>query len=117
MFLGQRIRDKRKEAGFTQEELGNLLGVSKVSICHWEKDTKKPSSKNLIALSKILNTPLEYLIANDKYVVSESNDNYGLMMANEEIEIIKELRNHGKIYEMLAENPKRTLDRIEKNLF
>lgn len=117
MFLGQRIKEKRKEARYTQEELGAILGVSKVSVCHWEKEIKKPSSKNLIALSKTLNTPLEYLIANDKYAVSESNSNYGLMMANEEIELIKELRNHKKLYEMLAENPKRTLDRIDKNLF
>ena len=39
------------------------------------------------------------------------------MLANEEINIIKELRNHKKLYNMLIENPKRTIDRIDKNLF
>lgn len=117
MFLAMRIREKRKANKLTQEDLGKLLNVSKVSVCNWEKGIKKPSSKNLIALSKILNTPLEYLIGNDNYIISDNDDSYGLMMANEEIEIIKELRNHDKLYEMLIENPKRTFDGIDKKLF
>lgn len=117
MFLGRRIRDKRKDLNLTQEKLGSILNVSKVSVCNWEKNIKRPSSKNLINLSKIFNVPLEYLIGNDTYVVSESDSNYGLMMASEEIEIIKELRNHPKLFETLLENPKRTFDRIDKNLF
>lgn len=117
MFLGKRIREKRKLAGLTQDELGQLLNVSKVSVCNWEKGIKNPSSKNLMALSKVLNVPLEYLIGNDKYVISSGNEDYGLMMANEEIEIIKELRNYPKLFEKLVENPKRTIDRINKNLF
>src|SRR5574344_2682902 len=107
MFLGARIREVRKERKLSQEELGNLIGVSKVSVCNWEREIKKPSSKNLISLSKILNVSLEYLIGNDKYVVSSAKTEYGLMMANEEIEIIKELRNHPKLFEKLSENPKR----------
>lgn len=39
------------------------------------------------------------------------------MLATEEINIIKELRNHKKLYDMLMDNPKRTFDRIDKNLF
>ena len=117
MFLSKRIKEKRIEAGLTQEALGKELNVSKVSVCNWEKGLKKPSSKNLIQLSKVLNTPLEYLIGNDSYVISEDNQSYGLMMAKEEIEIIKELRNHNKLYTTLLENPKRTFDRIDKNLF
>ena len=100
MFLSKRIKEKRIEAGLTQEALGKELNVSKVSVCNWEKGLKKPSSKNLIQLSKVLNTPLEYLIGNDTYVVSEDDE-----------------RNHKKLYDMLMDNPKRTFDRIDKNLF
>lgn len=117
MFLAMRIKESRLKQNLTQQELGDLLNVSKVSVCLWEKGIKKPSSKNLLQLSKILNVPLEYLIGNDSYVISESNQSYGLMMAKEEIEIIKELRKHNKLYETLLENPKRTFDRIDKNLF
>ncbi len=117
MVLGKRIKEARKLKDWTQEELAKLIGVSKVTICYWENDIKKPSSKNLILISKYLNTPLEYLIGNDQYVVSESNSNYGIMMTNDEIELFEELRKHEKLYTTLVESPKRTIERIEKNLF
>jgi len=117
MFLAKRIKEKRLEQHLTQEELGKLLNVSKVSVCHWEKGIKRPSSKNLIQLSKVLNTPLEYLIGNDTYVIASKDESYGMMMAKEEINVIQELRDHEKLYDMMIENPKRALDRIEKNLF
>ena len=117
MYLAKRIREKRKAKGYSQQELGNLLNVSKVSVCYWEKGLKRPSSKNLISLSKVLNTPLEYLIGNDTYVIASEEEKYGMMMSNEEIEVIKELRNHHKLYETVTDNPKRALDRIDKNLF
>ncbi len=117
MVLGKRIKEARKKQKLTQDDLARMLDVSKVTVCYWEKDIKKPSTKNLILLSKKLNTPLEYLIGNDEYVISESDTNYGLMMTNEEIDLIRELRNHNNLYTMLVESPKRTCERIEKNLF
>ena len=117
MFLGKRIKEKRIEHEYTQEELGNMIGVSKATICNWEKNIKKPSSKNLIELSKVLNVTVEYLIGSDVYAVSSSDDRYGIMLANEEMQIIKELRKHKALYENLCDSPNRTLDRIDKNLF
>jgi len=118
LFLIKKIKEKRIENNLTQEELGRALNVSKVTVCHWEKSIKRPSSKNLIQLSKVLNTPLEYLIGSDDYVIASDDTKYGLMMAKEEIDIIKELRNHDRLYKMLiSEHPKRTLDRIDRNLF
>jgi transcriptional regulator with XRE-family HTH domain len=74
MYLAKRIKEKRLESKLTQEKLGNLLHVSKVSVCNWENGIKRPSSKNLIQLSKVLNTPLEYLIGNDHYVISSEDE-------------------------------------------
>ena len=117
MFLEKRIKEERLRNNLTQEDLGKLLNVSKVSICHWEKGVKKPSSKNLIELSKILHVPLEYLIGNDNYVVAESDENYQMYMAKEEMNIILELRKHKELYNDLINNTERTLERIDKKLF
>lgn len=117
MVLGNRIKEARKNRHLTQEQMAKLIGVSKVTVCYWENNAKKPSTKNLISLSKQLNTPLEYLIGNDNYVISENDTDYGIMMTRDEIEIIKELRKHTKLYNLLAQNPKRICERIEKNLF
>ncbi len=115
-MLGKRIKQKRLEKNLTQEELGNIIGVSKVSVCNWEKDIKKPSSENLILLSENLNTSIDYLIGNDYYVISDSDDEYAIRMANSEVELIEELRNHLKLYEMLLDDSKRTIDLIERKI-
>ena len=36
MTIGQRIAQKRKELGLSQEALGNQLGLSRQSIYKWE---------------------------------------------------------------------------------
>ena len=38
MTLGQRIAQKRKELGLSQEALGDQLGLSRQSIYKWESD-------------------------------------------------------------------------------
>lgn len=42
MTVGQRIAQKRKELGLSQEALGEQLGVSRQSIYKWESDTVLP---------------------------------------------------------------------------
>lgn len=52
MTTGQRIAQKRKEAGLSQETLGAELGVSRQSIYKWESDTALPEIDKLVALSR-----------------------------------------------------------------
>ena len=48
MTIGQRIAQKRKELGLSQEALGDQLGVSRQSIYKWESDTALPEIDKLI---------------------------------------------------------------------
>ena len=52
MTLGNRIAQKRKELGLSQEALGEELGVSRQSIYKWESDAAVPEIDKLIALSR-----------------------------------------------------------------
>ena len=52
MTIGQRIAQKRKELGLSQEALGAELGVSRQSIYKWESDAALPEIDKLIALSR-----------------------------------------------------------------
>ena len=51
MTIGNRISQKRKELGLSQEALGEQLGVSRQSIYKWESDSSLPEIEKLIALS------------------------------------------------------------------
>lgn len=117
MFLfGRRLKELRKSAKMTQEELGSKINVTKVSICCYENGTRIPSLETLIDLSNLFNVTLDYLIGHDTYVIAEENNNYGVRMATGEIEVVKELRRHSELYKMVIDEPKRMLDLIDKKV-
>lgn len=62
MTLGQRIQQLRKDKGLSQEALGEFLGVSRQAISKWESDTTIPEIDNLIAMSRLFETPVGVLL-------------------------------------------------------
>lgn len=62
MTIGQRIAQKRKELGLSQEALGDRLGVSRQSIYKWESDTALPEIDKLIALSRLFGVSVGWLL-------------------------------------------------------
>lgn len=62
MTVGQRIAQKRKEQGLSQEGLGERLGVSRQAIYKWESDTSLPEVDKLITLSRIFSVPVGWLL-------------------------------------------------------
>lgn len=62
MTVGQRIAQKRKELGLSQEALGEQLGVSRQAIYKWESDATLPEIEKLIALSRIFAVPVGWLL-------------------------------------------------------
>ena len=62
MTIGQRIAQKRKELGLSQEALGSKLGVSRQSIYKWEADSALPEIDKLIALSRLFGVSVGWLL-------------------------------------------------------
>lgn len=61
--IGQRIRLKRKEFRWTQQELAKKLkDVSHVAISQWESNTTKPNAENLYELSLLLKCDFGWLL-------------------------------------------------------
>ena len=116
MFIGSRVRELRKAKGLTQQDLADMINVTKVSVCCYEKGTRIPSLDTIIDISNLFKVNIDYLIGHDIYVASDDDIEYGIKMSKEEIELVKELRKHIDIYVKLIENPKRTLELIEKKV-
>lgn len=49
--LGARIREARKQAGLTQRELGELVGVSSHAVWAWEAGRMRPRYERLVELA------------------------------------------------------------------
>lgn len=64
--LPNRIAQKRKLKGFTQEQLAEKLGKSsKQVISNWEKGRAEPSLADLRLLADVLGTTTSYLLEGD----------------------------------------------------
>lgn len=117
-LMGQRIKTLRKNNNLTQQQLGKMLNVTKVSVCCYEKGTRVPSLDTLLDLSNIFHVSLDYFAGNDTFVIAENDSEYGTKMAKEEIQIIEELRKSANesVYDKLLKEPKRTIELINKKL-
>lgn len=62
MTLGQRIQFHRTRLEFSQEGLGDQLGVSRQAVSKWEADGAVPDTDKLIALSKLFGITLNELL-------------------------------------------------------
>ena len=75
MALAQQLKEARKEAGLTLEQLANESGVSKTYLWELENDpegTKKPSAELLLKLVSPLKTTLADLLELPGVVVNET---------------------------------------------
>lgn len=62
MTFGNRLYELRKSSGLSQEELAELLDVSRQSISKWESDKGYPEMTRLIFLSDYFQVSLDYLM-------------------------------------------------------
>ena len=62
-MIGKNIQQKRKEAGLTQAQLAELLGVTAPAVNRWEKDLSFPDAALLAPLARCLNTDLNELFS------------------------------------------------------
>ena len=50
--MGQRIQELRKDAGLTQEQLAQRIGVSMAAVRNYENGLREPNSKAMAALER-----------------------------------------------------------------
>ena len=60
--IGQRISQCRKDAGLSQEALGEKLGVSRQAVSKWESDAVIPEIDKLIGLSRLFGVSVGWLL-------------------------------------------------------
>lgn len=65
MTIGQKIKATRKNAGLTQKELAQKMGLSFQSIAQWENDLRKPKIETLKKIAAALECPLDTFTADD----------------------------------------------------
>ena len=65
MSLGEKILDLRKKNGLSQEQLGEMIDVTRQTISNWELSETSPNPEQLKLLSKSLKVSIDDLLDND----------------------------------------------------
>lgn len=97
MNIGQIIRDARIKKGYTQEQLGEIMGVQKSAIAKWENGrVVNIKRENLKKLAEVLSIPPYELVAPNS-IVSNSEQN----LSSDELQLLdmyRQLNDQGKEY-------------------
>lgn len=65
MTLGQKLKEIRKKFGLSQEQLAEIINVSRQAITKWENDSGIPDVSNLQEISKVFGITVDYLLNNE----------------------------------------------------
>lgn len=63
--IGKRIRDARKKLGFSQEVLGEMVGLSTSHVCHIEGGRTKPSLQSIVQIANALHTSVDRILSDN----------------------------------------------------
>lgn len=83
MTLGEKIQKERKEAGLSQEDLGEQLGVSRQAVSRWECNNGYPETEKLIRICQIFHVSLDYLLGEENNGVEAEAEEKGLYVSRE----------------------------------
>ena len=78
--VANRLQQLRKAKGLSQEELANILGLSRQAISKWERAETSPDTDNLICLARLYNISIDKLLD-----TSESTEEIKERIAQERI--------------------------------
>ena len=67
-MLSGKLKELRTEAGLTQEQVAEKLGVTRSAIARWESGKGIPDISNLILISDYFNISLDEMIKGDDAV-------------------------------------------------
>ncbi|ETD95569.1 DNA-binding protein [Streptococcus mitis] len=111
MYQPDKLKQKREELGLEQQELAELIGVSKQAYFKWEKGLSKPTKVNIAKLEKVLKIPEGYLsedeISSLYKQLTEPNQEKAItyvrdLLSSQKIVSISEKRSEYHVYEKLS---------------
>lgn len=115
MSIGERISELRKEQNLSQGQLAEALDVSRQAVSKWENDQSSPDSLNLIRLSEVLDTDIEYLTTGRRTygrrppVVIKTTETVEKVVEKPVVQVVE------KVVEKIVEKP--VVEYVEKPVF
>lgn len=70
MDIAERLQELRKKAGYSQEQVADMLGLSRQAISKWESGQGKPEIDNVVKLTELYHVSADYiLLGTEKQII------------------------------------------------
>lgn len=93
ILRGSRIKKAREISGLTPADLATAIGISRQTLYGYEKGVSDPKSDGLIAISRVCNVTVDYLLG----IVSEPNKDFVVTISDTDPQIDAILANAKKL--------------------
>ena len=74
MEFNEKLQELRKKKGLTQEELAQMLFVSRTAVSKWESGRGYPNIESLKAIAKLYNVSIDELLSGDELLTIAEED-------------------------------------------
>lgn len=97
MTLGDKLSKLRKENNYTQEQLAEILGVSRQAISKWESNIAYPETEKLLRLGELYECSMDYLLKdeNSEPISVPKSKSFTLNFTNPNFERVSKRSFHG----------------------
>lgn len=83
--IGSKIKAARIEKKLTQEQVAELLGVSRQTISNWENEKSYPDIISVIALSDLYSVSLDELLKGDQKMTEHLEESTNVVKSNKKL--------------------------------
>lgn len=108
--VGYRLKALRLEAGLTQNELAEKVGISKTAIFQYETNKRKPNFEALVKMQDFFRVPMDYLMATSnikstgKYYFEDTSKYFNLEDIKKNIEEHNDIELINALYSMSGQH-------------
>lgn len=95
--IGQRLFALRKKRNYTQEDMADLMAVSRQTISNWELDKNLPDTEKLFALAELYHVSLDELVYGKKTTDDKESDMDDKASPSAECAEVTEAKNTGSL--------------------
>ena len=114
MVSGQRLREARKRANLTQQELASIIGVKAAEISQYESNKRTPRWPVFNKLLDTLKISADEVLGRE--ITVHDDEDYEIKLAKEDLQILSNIKANPKLYKTLLANPERNVQVISNNL-
>lgn len=115
MGFGVKIRKLREAKGWTQQELGDMIGMSTRTICAYENENIRPRKRETYnQLSELFDVNVNYLLTDEESFIFQAHNDFGKIGMQEATELINGIIGLFAGGDLTLEDKKAVLDTIEE---